>query len=49
MDLKEVTMAYDDKTAETQITRRSALQKRVWGLFDLGSVEEQLIRYRQMS
>jgi len=46
VDLKEVIMVYDDKTAETQITRRSAVQKRLWGLFDLGFVEEQLTRHR---
>ena len=45
VDLKEVIMVYDDKTAETQITRRSAVQQRLWNLFDLAPLQEQLTRH----
>jgi transposase len=41
-DLKEVILVYGDKRAESQITRRSAVQQRLWDLFDLGTVEKQL-------
>lgn len=44
-DLKEVVMVYDDKHAETQITDRSAVQQRLWDIFGLSAIEEQLTRH----
>lgn len=41
-DLQEIVMVYDTHTAESQITRRSSVQQRLWDLFDLGTVERQL-------
>lgn len=41
-DLKEVIMVFDDKRVECQISHRSAVQQRLWDLFQLGTVEEQL-------
>jgi len=43
-DLKEVVMFYEDRHAETQITRRSTVQQRLWETFDLTSIEKQLTR-----
>ena len=43
-DLKEIVMVYDENTAQTQISRRSSIQKKLWQLFDLGSIEEKLVR-----
>jgi len=47
-DLKEVIMVYGDQTAETQITRRSAVQQRLWDLFDLDPLQQQLSRHRSI-
>ena len=44
-DLEEVVMVYDNNIAETQITRRSSVQQRLWDLFDLGPLENQLTRH----
>ena len=41
-DLKQVIMIYSDERARTQITHRSSVQQRLWDLFDLGTVENQL-------
>ena len=41
-DLRQILMIYDIQTAETQISKRSSIQQRLWDLFDLGSVEKQL-------
>ncbi len=41
-DLKEVVMIYKDMSAETKISRRSTVQQRLWNLFSLGTVENQL-------
>jgi hypothetical protein len=42
MDLREIIMIYDENNAETQISRRSSVQQRLWNLFDLGSAEGRL-------
>ena len=41
-DLKELTMVYDLDTVETQISRRSSVQQRLWNLFGLCAAESQL-------
>ena len=41
-DLKEVIMVYEDETAQALITHRSAVQKHLWNLFDLGTAQEHL-------
>lgn len=41
-DLKQVIMLYSAKRGGTKITHRSAVQNRLWELFDLGAVEELL-------
>jgi len=41
-DLKEVIMVYENQTAEAVITHRSAVQKRLWDLFNLASAQEHL-------
>lgn len=41
-DLKELTMVYDLNTVETQISRRSSVQQRLWDLFDLCTAENRL-------
>ena len=43
-DLKEVVMFYEDHHADTQITRQSTVQQRLWELFDLTAIEKQLTR-----
>ena len=40
VDLKEVVMIYDDKSAEVKISSRSLVQQRLWDLFDLGTLEK---------
>ena len=42
IDLQEVVMIYDDKTAQTKITGRSKVQEKLWRLFDLGAMERRL-------
>ena len=44
-DLKEILMVYDEKTVETQITRRSSVQQRLWDIFNLDTVEQHLTRH----
>jgi len=41
-DIKEVIMVYDDHTVQTQITHRSAVQNRLWDIFELETVYRQL-------
>jgi len=41
-DLKELTMVYDLDTVETQTSRRSSVQQRLWDLFGLCSAENLL-------
>jgi len=41
-DIKEFIMIYDDKTAQKKISERSSIQKKLWELFDIGSVEKLL-------
>ncbi len=41
-DLKEVIMLYDDKHADSKITQRSTVQQRLWELFGLSAIEEQI-------
>ena len=41
-DLKEIVLVYENETANAVITQRSAVQQRLWDLFDLGTVERQL-------
>ncbi len=48
-DLREVLMLYEDKTIQTQITARSAVQQRLWELFGLGRAEGQLTRLERLS
>jgi transposase len=48
-DLREVLILCDDKTIQTQVTARSAVQQRLWDLFGLGLAEEQLIRHNRFS
>lgn len=45
-DLKEVVMFYEDRHAETQITRRSTVQQRLWDIFGLSAAENQLTRQK---
>jgi transposase len=44
-DLKEVTLIYDDQSAQTMISNRSSVQKRLWEIFNLGILERQLTRH----
>jgi transposase len=41
-DLREITMIYDDKTAQRLISRRSSVQQKLWTLFQLGTWEKHL-------
>lgn len=41
-DLREITMIYDDKTAQRLISRRSSVQQKLWNLFQLGMWEKHL-------
>jgi len=41
-DLREITMIYDDKTAQRLISRRSSVQEKLWNLFQLGTWEQRL-------
>jgi len=41
-DLREVIMIYEDKTASKKITSLSSIQKRLWDLYDLGSLKKLL-------
>lgn len=41
-DLREITMIYDDKTAQRLISRRSSVQQKLWHLFQLGTWEKHL-------
>ena len=41
-DLREMTMIYDDKTAQRLISRRSSVQQKLWNLFQLGTWEKHL-------
>ena len=42
IDLKEIVMVYEHHYAEMKISHRSAMQQRLWDLFDLGSLEQRL-------
>jgi transposase len=44
-DLREVILIYDAHSAHTQISRRSAVQQRLWEIFHLSTVEKQLTRH----
>ena len=44
-DLKEITMVFDTTCADIQITARSSVQQRLWDLFNLGTVENELTRH----
>jgi hypothetical protein len=41
-DLREITLIYDDKTAQRLISRRSSVQQKLWNLFQLGIWEKHL-------
>jgi transposase len=41
-DIQEVIMVYSPGDAERKITERSAVQKKLWGIFKLGKIEKQL-------
>lgn len=41
-DLKEVIMIYDDKHADRQITRRSSVQQKLWDIFGLSAIDDNL-------
>ena len=42
IDLREITMIYADQTAQTLISQRSSVQKKLWKLFKLGFWEKRL-------
>lgn len=42
IDLREITMIYEDQTAQTLISQRSSVQKKLWKLFKLGFWEKRL-------
>ena len=44
-DLKEIVMIYEDKHAQTLISHKSSVQKRLCGIFELTDIEEQLTRH----
>jgi transposase len=44
-DLQEITMVLDSNSADIQITARSTIQQRLWDLFNLGAVENELTRH----
>jgi hypothetical protein len=44
-DLKEVVMFYEDHHADTQFTRQSTVQQRLWDTFGLTAIENQLARH----
>jgi len=44
-DLKEVIMVHDASQAVRKVTSRSTIQQRLWELFDLGTVEQELTRH----
>ena len=41
-DIQEVIMVYSSTDAERKITERSAVQKKLWQIFELGKIENQL-------
>jgi transposase len=41
-DLREITMIYDDKTAQRLISQRSSVQQKLWDLFQLGMWKKHL-------
>ena len=41
-DLREITMIYEDNTAQRLISRRSSVQQKLWDLFQLGIWEKRL-------
>lgn len=41
-DLQEITMVYDARTADVQISARSSVQQHLWDLFRLGTIESLL-------
>ena len=41
-DLREITMVYDARNADVQISARSSVQQRLWDLFDLSTAENLL-------
>jgi len=41
-DLREITMVYDARTADVQISARSSVQQRLWNLFQLDGIESLL-------
>jgi len=41
-DIQEVIMVYSPKDAERKITERSAVQEKLWKIFELEKIEKQL-------
>jgi hypothetical protein len=41
-DLREITIVYDPRSADVQISARSTVQKRLWDLFNLSATENLL-------
>ena len=39
-DLKEVSLIYDEKTAQIKITEKSTIQNRLWKIYNLGKLEK---------
>ena len=41
-DIQEVIIVYSPTDAERKITERSAVQEKLWQIFELGKIENQL-------
>jgi transposase len=48
-DLREITMVYDARTADVQISARSSVQQRLWDLFNLSTAENLLTGHEPAS
>jgi len=48
-DLREITMVYDPRTADIQISALSSVQQRLWELFNLSVVENRLTGHHPLS
>ena len=42
IDIQEVVMVYSPTDAERKITERSAVQEKLWKIFELEKIEKQL-------
>ena len=42
IDIQEIVMVYSSTDAERKITERSAVQKKLWKIFELEKIENQL-------